>query len=65
VPNKVTTVARASYGLRRSDYVGGIVTHTHHDGRDNFVAGGDISLRLSNVHTFNASVLKASYLRRF
>ena len=42
-----------------------VVTHTHHDGRDNFVAGGDISLRLSNVHTFNASVLKASYLRRF
>jgi hypothetical protein len=56
VPNKVTTVARVSYGLQRSDYVGGILTHTHHDGRDNFVAGGDISLR-SNVHTFNATAL--------
>ena len=33
VPNKVTTVGRATYGLRRSDYVGGIFTHTQHDGR--------------------------------
>ena len=35
VANKVTTVGRATYGLRRSDYVGGIFTHTHHDGRHN------------------------------
>jgi hypothetical protein len=57
VPNKVTTVARATFGLRRSDYVGGIVAHTRHEGRDNLVAGGDISLRLSGAHQFNASVL--------
>src|SRR5687767_13654068 len=57
VPNKVTTVARATYGLGRSDYFGGIVTHTHHDGRDNIVAGGDISLRFSNAHQFNATAL--------
>jgi hypothetical protein len=57
VPNRVTTVLRASYGLQRSDYVGGIVTHTHHDGEDNLVAGGDISLRFANVHSFNATAL--------
>lgn len=57
VPNKVTTVARATHGLGRSDYFGGIVTHTHHDGRDNIVAGGDISLRFSNAHQFNATAL--------
>jgi hypothetical protein len=57
VPNKVTTIARATHGLRRSDYFGGILTHTRHDGRDNVVAGGDVSLRFLNVHTFNASLL--------
>ena len=45
VPNKVTTVGRATYGLGRSDYAGGIFTHTLHDGRNNLVAGGDVSLR--------------------
>ena len=57
VPNKVTTVARATYGLRRSDYVGGILTHTYHDGRQNLVAGGDISLRPSDAHSFSATFL--------
>jgi hypothetical protein len=57
VPNKVTTVARATYGLQGSDFVGGILTHTHHDGRDNLVAGGDVSLRFSSAHSFNASFL--------
>ena len=57
VANKVTTVGRATYGLRRSDYVGGIFTHTVHDGRNNFVAGGDISLRPSNAHSFSATFL--------
>jgi len=56
VPNKVTTVARVSHGLRRSDYVGGILTHTNNDGRDNLVAGGDVSLRFSK-HSVNASFL--------
>jgi hypothetical protein len=57
VPNKVTTVARVSHGLRRSDYVGAILTHTNTDGRDNLVAGGDVSLRFSSAHSFNASFL--------
>ena len=45
VSNKVTTVGRATYALRRSDYVGGIFTYTQHDGRHNVVAGGDLSVR--------------------
>ena len=57
VPNKVTTVGRATYGLGRSDYVGGIFTHTQHDGRNNFVAGGDLSLRRGAAHQFSATFL--------
>ena len=55
--NKVYTIARATYALRRSDYFGGIFTHTYHDGRDNMVAGGDLSLRLSATQNFNATFL--------
>jgi hypothetical protein len=57
VPNKITTVARATYGLQRSDYVGGIFTHTQHDGRHNLVAGGDVSLRPSDAHSLSATFL--------
>jgi hypothetical protein len=57
VPNKVTTVARVSHGLRRSDYVGGIMTHSSNDGRDNLVAGGDVALRFSSADSFNAAFL--------
>ena len=57
VANKVTTVGRVSYGLQRSDYVGGIFTHTQHDGRYNVVAGGDVSLRPSDAHSFSATFL--------
>jgi hypothetical protein len=35
VPNRAFTIGRATYALRRSDYVGGILTHTHLDGRHN------------------------------
>ena len=56
-PNKAFTVGRATYALRRSDYVGGIFTHTHLDGRHNMVAGGDISVRPSSSQSFNASLL--------
>ncbi|HEX6213438.1 MAG TPA: DUF5916 domain-containing protein [Vicinamibacterales bacterium] len=55
--NKVYTIARATYALRRSDYFGGIFTHTYHDGRDNMVAGGDVSLRLSPTQNFSATFL--------
>src|SRR5688572_6738350 len=55
--SKVYTIARATYALRRSDYFGGIFTHTCHDGRDNMVAGGDLSLRLSATQNFDATFL--------
>jgi hypothetical protein len=57
VKNKVTTIGRATYALRRSDYVGGIFTHTQHDGRHNVVAGGDVSLRPSDAHSVSATFL--------
>jgi Domain of unknown function (DUF5916)/Carbohydrate family 9 binding domain-like len=57
VANKVTTVGRATYGLGRSDYVGGIFTHTLHDGRNNFVAGGDILVRPAAAHSLSATFL--------
>ena len=60
VPNKITTVARATYALRRSDYLGGIFTHTQHDGRRNVVAGGDLSLRPSDAHSFSATFLASN-----
>ncbi len=39
--NKLFTIGRATYALRRSDYLGAIFTHTNYNGRDNLVAGGD------------------------
>ena len=56
-PNRAFTVARATYALRRSDYVGGIFTHTHLDGRHNMVAGGDISIRPSSAQSMSATLL--------
>ena len=53
----MTTVGRATYGLGKSDYVGGIFTHTLHDGRNNLVAGGDISLRPRTAHSLSATFL--------
>ena len=57
VANKVTTVGRATYALQRSDYFGGIFTHTNHDGRQNVVAGADLSLRPSSAQQLTASFL--------
>ena len=57
VANKMTTVARATYGLGRSDYAGGLFTHTLHDGRNNFVAGGDLSIRRAAAHAFSGTFL--------
>ena len=55
--NKLFTIARATYGLGESNYIGGIVTDTEHAGRHNRVAGGDLSLRLSRLHQFSATFL--------
>lgn len=57
VPNRVTTVARATYALRRADYVGGIVSHTLQNGRHNLVVGADLSVRPSNAQQITATVL--------
>jgi hypothetical protein len=57
VPNRSFTIGRGTYALRRSDYVGGIFTHTYLDGRHNTVAGGDVALRPSSTQSFNASFL--------
>ena len=55
--NKLSTIGRATYALRRSDYVGGIFTQTQHAGRSNFAAGADLSIRLSTPQALNASFL--------
>jgi hypothetical protein len=57
VPNRAFTIGRATYALRRSDYVGGILTHTHLDGRHNTVVGGDIALRPSTTQGVSATFL--------
>jgi len=57
VANKVTTVARVSRGLQRSDYFGGIFTHTTLNGHQNFVAGGDLQIRPASAHSFSATFL--------
>jgi hypothetical protein len=57
--NKVFTIGRATYALRRSDYLGTIVTHTNYDGRDNLVLGGDMSFRPSSAQFVNATFLSS------
>jgi hypothetical protein len=49
--NKLFTIGRATYALRRSDYVGGIVTQTTHKGRNNFATGGDFIVRPSSAQS--------------
>ena len=55
--NKLSTIGRATYALRRSDYVGGIFTQTQHAGRSNFAAGADLSIRPSSTQQVTASFL--------
>jgi hypothetical protein len=55
--NKLSTIGRATYALRRSDYVGGIFTQTQHAGRSNLAAGADLSFRPSSTQGLNASFL--------
>ena len=57
VANKVTTVGRATYALRRSDYAGGIFTHTQHDGERNLAGGADLSIRPSTAQSVSATFL--------
>ena len=55
--NKLSTIGRATYALRRADYVGGIVTQTQHAGRSNFAGGGDLSIRPSSTQQVTGSFL--------
>jgi len=63
--SKIFTVARATYGLKGSDYIGAIVTDTEHAGRHNRVAGGDLvwkpfgSQELSATYLFSRTGLKS------
>jgi len=49
--NKLFTIARATYGLGESNYIGAITTDTEHAGRHNRVAGGDVSWRFGSSAT--------------
>ena len=57
--DKLFTIGRATYALRRSDYVGAIFTDTLHAGRHNQVAGGDVSVRPSSAQLVSATFLSA------
>ena len=46
---EIFTIARATYSLRQSDYLGTIVTDTEYAGRHNRVVGGDMSIRPSST----------------
>jgi hypothetical protein len=55
--NKLFTIGRATYALRRSDYVGAIVTHTSHKGRNNLAAGADFNIRPSSSQSMSGMFL--------
>jgi len=55
--NRMFTIGRATYALRRSDYLGAIFTDTRHAGRNNMVVGGDLSLRSSTAQSVSATFL--------
>jgi hypothetical protein len=57
--NKLFTIARATYALRRADYVGAIVTDTEHAGRYNRVAGADLLLKFSAPQEFTFTALRS------
>jgi hypothetical protein len=54
---KLYTIGRATYALRRSDYVGAIVTDTEHAGRHNRVVGGDLKIKPSAAQDVSATFL--------
>jgi hypothetical protein len=55
--NKLFTIGRATYALRRSDYLGAIMTETEHAGRHNRVVGGDLSIKFSAPQQLSATFL--------
>src|SRR5438445_10745521 len=57
--NKIFTIARATYTLGQSDYIGAIVSDTEHAGRHNRVAGGGLSIRPSPTPQLSANFLES------
>ena len=55
--DKLYTIGRATYALRRADYVGAIVTDTEHAGRHNRVVGGDVTIKPSAAQQLSATFL--------
>jgi hypothetical protein len=55
--NKFFTIARTTYGLGGSNYVGGIATDTEHDGRRNRVVGSDLSWKFNQANQVSATYL--------
>jgi len=55
--DKLYTIGRATYALRRSDYVGAIITDTEHAGRHNRVVGADVSIKPSASQQLSATFL--------
>ena len=55
--NKFFTIARTTYGLGGSNYVGGIATTTEHAGRHNRVVGSDFSWKLNQANQVSATYL--------
>lgn len=57
--NKFFTIARATYSLGKSDYIGAIATDTEHAGRHNRVEGGDVSIKFSPPQQLTATFLES------
>jgi hypothetical protein len=57
--DKLFTIARATYAMRRSDYAGAIFTDAHHAGRHNQVIGADVSVRPSSPQQVSATLLSS------
>lgn len=55
--DKLYTIGRATYALRRADYVGAIVSDTEHAGRHNRVVGADLSIKPSAAQQVSATFL--------
>ena len=55
--NKLFTIARTTYSLGGSNYIGGILTDTEHAGRHNRVEGGDLSIKFSPPQQLTATFL--------
>ena len=62
--NKLFTIGRATYALRRSDYVGAILTQTQHAGRSNFATGADFSIRPSSSQSLSGMFLTTATSER-